>query len=87
MPSSSTSPVSGTSRVPMVSVMARGCSKISFCMKCLKPAFSAWMGSQVMRVGSFVSGVPSKSVKTRIGLRGESDILSVRLGLDFASLQ
>ncbi len=31
-----------------VSRTARGCSKISFSMKCLKPPFSAMIGSQVM---------------------------------------
>ena len=43
-----TLPVSCEMRPSRVSRTARGCSKISFCMKCLKPPFSAMIGSQVM---------------------------------------
>ena len=56
-----TLPVSCEMRPSRVSRTARGCSKISFCMKCLKPPFSAMMGSQVMCWAGRVMAWLSKS--------------------------
>ena len=44
-PSSVTSPCSSEARPRIVSATARGCSKISLCMKCLWPSFSAATGA------------------------------------------
>src|SRR5271166_4351342 len=57
-----TLPVSRETRPNVVSRTARGCSKISLSMKCLKPPFSAMMGSHVMCWTWRVMGWPSKSV-------------------------
>ena len=65
-----TLPVSSEMRPSSVSRTARGCSKISFCMKCLKPPFSAMMGSQVMCWTARSTVLPSRSI-TRTPLRSE----------------
>ena len=56
---------SRSSRPRSVSSSARGCSKISFSMKCLYPAFSAMTGDQEIFLGRRLTGVPSsfESVK------------------------
>ena len=54
-------PVSCEIRPSMVSRTARGCSWISLSMKCLKPPFSAMIGSQVRCCTWRMIGRPSKS--------------------------
>src|SRR5271170_2864272 len=60
--SRNTCPVSCEILPSSVSRTARGCSKISFCMKCLKPPFSAMIGSQVTCCGCRFTGCPWKSI-------------------------
>jgi hypothetical protein len=57
-----TSSRSRSTRPTRVSATARGCSWISFSMKCLKPPFSACIADQVMILGSRFFSRPSKSV-------------------------
>jgi hypothetical protein len=67
-PSKTMLPDSSSTRVPMVSTMARGCSKISFCMKCLYPPFSAMTAVHEMVRGSTCTGFPARVV-TRLPSR------------------
>jgi hypothetical protein len=61
MPSRTTSPSSSETLPRMVSVTARGCSKISLCMKCLCPSFSAATALHSILRGFRVTARPSAS--------------------------
>ena len=71
-----TSPCSSEARPRIVSATARGCSKISLCMKCLWPSFSAATALHSIRRGARCTGSPSRPW-IAIALRGEDGQLAL----------